>query len=55
VVLSEPTILPENDTSWLTPELKQYFDTWDLSIRCYELSETHNYLAPRLKILKGKQ
>lgn len=53
VVLSEPTILPENDTSWLTPELKQYFDTWDLSIRCYELSETHNYLAPRLKILKA--
>lgn len=52
IPLPEPTI-PVDSDAWITPELKEYFAVWDLSIRCYELSETHKYLAPKLKVYKG--
>jgi len=44
---------PVDEEGWITEELKEYFDIWDLSIRCYELNDTYKYLVPKLKIYKG--
>ena len=50
-----PSPAPEaaSEPEWITPQLKEYFKVWDLSIKCYELSETHSHMAPRLKLYKG--
>ena len=45
-----PTAQPQNsvdqdDDSWQTDELKQYFKHWDLSIRCHQLNEKHKHLG----------
>jgi len=54
-VTQEPTehdsSVPEN--SWLTPQMKEYFAVWDLSIKCYELSDMHKHLVPRLKLQRA--
>ena len=44
----------KEEESWLTPELKRYFDVWDLSIRCYEINGSYDHLVPQLKLYRSK-
>lgn len=43
----------EEEEAWLSPELKRYFDVWDLSIRCYELNGSYDHLVPQLKLYRN--
>ena len=43
----------ETEEDWLSPELKRYFDVWDLSIRCYELNGSYDHLVPQLKLYRS--
>ncbi|CAG5113780.1 Oidioi.mRNA.OKI2018_I69.chr2.g7870.t1.cds [Oikopleura dioica] len=43
----------KEEESWLTPELKRYFDVWDLSIRCYEINGSYDHLVPQLKLYRN--
>ena len=49
-----PVVEPVGD-DWQTPELKRYFKTWDLSIRCHQLSEKHKHMVPQLQLYKVKK
>lgn len=51
--ISSPAPETASEPEWITPQLKEYFKVWDLSIRCYELSESHSHMAPRLKLYKA--
>ena len=44
----------KDEEEWLSPELKRYFDVWDLSIRCYELNGSYDHLVPQLKLYRSK-
>ena len=46
-----PVVEPVGD-DWQTPELKRYFKTWDLSIRCHQLSDKHKHMVPQLQLYK---
>ena len=47
----EPLVTDPNDESWITDELKTYFKTWDLSIKCYELNDNYKHLGTFLKLI----
>jgi hypothetical protein len=44
----------DSEEEWLSPELKRYFDVWDLSIRCYEMNGSYDHLVPKLKLYRSK-
>jgi len=48
-----PTTTTADDDSWQSDELKRYFRTWDLSIKCHQLSAKHRHLVPQLQLFKS--